>query len=99
MTTATAPPATPSRGSGPHPKMRQGDKGIRAAAPTEVTAAGIAMLPVPRITFASELKTQIRIAPEKAMLEYVSAAVREGPCPPMAALTYSNIAFSGAILI
>jgi len=49
--------------------MRQGDSGISTAAPTTVTTAGNAMLPVPRITLANELKTQIRMAPEKTTLE------------------------------
>src|SRR5262249_38555226 len=68
-TPATAPRATPRRGNNPQPKMRHGDRGISAAAPTDVTTAGTAMLPVPRITLASELKTQIRIAPEETTVE------------------------------
>src|SRR2546425_545248 len=64
-----APRGPPSRGNGPQPKMRHGDRGMSAAAPTDVTAAGTAMLPVPRITFASELKIQITMAPEKTTLE------------------------------
>jgi hypothetical protein len=59
----------PSRGNGPQPKMRPGDKGISTAAPAQVTAAGTAILPVPRITFASALNTQIRTAPEKTTWE------------------------------
>jgi hypothetical protein len=49
--------------------MRPGDTGISAVAPTEVTAAGTAMLPVPRITFASALNSQIRMVPEKTTWE------------------------------
>ena len=49
--------------------MRQGDKGINAAAPTHVTMAGTIMFPAPRITLASELKTHSRITPEKMTLE------------------------------
>ena len=59
----------PSSGNGPQPKMRQGDKGISATVPAQVTAAGKAMLPVPRIMLASELKIQTRIAPEKTTSE------------------------------
>lgn len=59
----------PRRGNGPQPKIRHGDSGISSAAPTEVITAGVIMLPVPRSTFASELKTQIRIAPEKTTFE------------------------------
>jgi hypothetical protein len=58
----------PSRGNGPQPKIRQGDSGMSSAAPTNVITAGTTMLP-PRITFASELKTQTRIAPEKTTFE------------------------------
>ena len=39
-TTAAAPPATPSRGNGPQPKIRHGDIGIKTATPTQVTKAG-----------------------------------------------------------
>ena len=53
------------RGNGPQPKMRQGDSGISAAAPTQVTIAGTAMLPVPRMTLASELNSHSRIAAGK----------------------------------
>jgi len=37
--------------------------------PAQVTIAGNAILPVPRITLASELNTQIRIALEKMTFE------------------------------
>jgi hypothetical protein len=43
------------------------------------------MLPVPRITLASELNIQIRIAFENITFEYVRAAVSERPLPPIAA--------------
>jgi hypothetical protein len=64
--------------------MRQGDSGISTAAPTQVTTAGTAILPVPRITLASELKSHTRTAPPNTTLEYVSAAAREDPSPPRA---------------
>src|SRR4029453_5694015 len=58
--------------------MRHGDNGISAAVPAQVTMAGTAMLPLPRITLASELKIQTRIAPEKKNLGKCSAPLREG---------------------
>ena len=64
-----APPATPSCGNGPKPKIRQGDSGTSSAAPATVTTAVIAVLPVPRRMFASTLKLQIRITPPNTMLE------------------------------
>ena len=67
--TATAPPVMPSRGTMPKPKIRSGDTGISTTAPTQATAAGSHMLPVPRMTLASELNSQIRIAPAKIVFE------------------------------
>jgi len=49
--------------------MRNGDNGIKTATPAQVTSAGTAMLPVPRITLASELNSQTRTAPQKITLE------------------------------
>ena len=46
--------------------------------------AGTAMLPVPRMTFARELNTQMRTAPAKTTWEWVSAAARDAPRPPIA---------------
>ncbi len=74
----------PSAGNGPHPKISTGDIGIRITTPTQVTAAGSAMLPVPRMTAASELNSQTSTAPAKIQFEYVRAASRERPLPPMA---------------
>ncbi len=59
----------PRRGSGPKPKISAGDSGISTTAPTQATAAGSSMLPVPRITLASELNSQIRTAPAKMVFE------------------------------
>ena len=42
---------------------------MRTATPAHVTSAGTAILPVPRITFASELNNHTRTAPEKITVE------------------------------
>src|SRR5215468_8254872 len=49
-TLATAAPATPSRGSGPQPVMRAGDRARYTAPLPTITRAGRVMLPVPRTT-------------------------------------------------
>src|SRR5437763_4811962 len=72
----------PSAGNGPQPKISAGESGTSSATPTQVTAAGSAMLPVPRITAASELKSQTSTAPANTQFEYVSAASSEAPLPP-----------------
>ena len=59
----------PSAGNGPQPKMSTGDSGTRTTTPAQVTAAGNAMLPVPRRTAASELKSQTSTAPAKTQFE------------------------------
>ena len=64
-----APPAMPSAGKGPQPKISSGDSGMTISAPMQLTVAGVAMLPVPRITLDSELNSQTRTAPAKVMLE------------------------------
>jgi hypothetical protein len=69
MTTAAAPPAMPRAGTGPAPKISSGETGIRTTAPAVVTVAGKAMLPVPRITAASELNGQSGTAPAKIKVE------------------------------
>ena len=75
----------PRRGNGPQPKMRQGDSGISTTTPAQVTTAGIAMLPVPRITLASELKTQTRIgAGEDHVRIGQRRRERRAPLPPIA---------------
>ncbi len=83
--TATAPPTIPSLGTMPKPKINSGDTGISTTAPTQATTAGSHMLPVPRMTLASELNNQIRIAPANNVSEYASAAVSEPSAPPIAA--------------
>jgi hypothetical protein len=63
------PPAIPSRGRGPSPKIRAGESGMSTTAPTHMTTAGRSMFPVPRIAAARELNSQTRIAPAKIVLE------------------------------
>ena len=64
-----APPAAPSAGSGPNPKISAADSGTSSAAPAIVTTAGTKVLPVPRMTLASVLNSQIRMTPANTMLE------------------------------
>lgn len=59
----------PIAGTGPQPKMSSGDSGISTTTPATVTLAGTAMLPVPRITAASELNNHTRTAPVNTQLE------------------------------
>ena len=73
----------PSAGKGPQPKISAGDSGTSSTAPTEVTMAGTAMLPVPRITAASALNSHTSTAPANTQLEYSSAACSEPPRPPI----------------
>ena len=51
------------------PKMRQGDSGTSSSAPTATTVAGKSILPVPRMTAASELNSQSGSAPANTRLE------------------------------
>jgi hypothetical protein len=51
------------------PKIRPADNGTSSAAPNTVTTAGTKVLPVPRMTFASVLNSQIRMTPANTMLE------------------------------
>ena len=59
----------PRPGMGPQPKMNSGDSGTSTNAPSTVTYAGTAMLPVPRITADSVLNSQTRNAPANTQLE------------------------------
>ena len=59
----------PSAGTGPQPKISSGDSGISNDHAGAVTSAGTAMLPVPRITLASELNSHTSTAPAKTTLE------------------------------
>ena len=59
----------PSAGTGPQPKISNGDSGMSTAAPAQVTQAGTAMLPVPRITAASELNSHTSTAPANTKFE------------------------------
>ena len=52
-TTATPPPAMPSAGTGPQPKMNSGESGTSRTMPRQTASDGTSMLPVPRMTLAS----------------------------------------------
>ncbi len=84
-TTATPPPATPSAGIGPKPKMNSGDSGISRATPMQMTIDGKSILPVPRMTLASAFMSHTRMLPAKTTFEYCIAASSEPPLPPIAA--------------
>ena len=84
-TTATPPPATPSPGIGPKPKMKSGDSGISKATPRQTTIDGNSILPVPRMTLASAFISHTRTLPVKTTFEYCIAASSEPPLPPIAA--------------
>ena len=49
--------------------IRIGDAGISTAAPAQLTIAGTAMLPVPRMTLASALSSQTSRLPAKPTFE------------------------------
>ena len=71
-------------GTGPQPKISSGDSGTSSTTPATVTLAGTAMLPVPRITAASELNIHTSTAPANTQCEYVNAASSAAPLPPIA---------------
>ena len=56
-------------GIGPQPKISSGDSGTSSTTPATVTLAGTAMLPVPRITAASELNSHTSTAPANTQFE------------------------------
>src|SRR5436309_2324542 len=64
MTTATPAPAMPRRGNGPQPQINAGESTTRSGPPPTTTTAGSRMLPAPRRTLPSVLKSQK--APEPA---------------------------------
>src|SRR5262249_783213 len=68
-TTATPPPATPSAGNGPRPKIRHGESGTRRTTPTQLTSAGTHILPVPRTALARPFMTHSNTLPAKTTLE------------------------------
>ena len=68
-TTATPPPAMPSAGNGPRPKIRHGDNGTSSTTPTQTANAGKNMLPVPRITLASAFISHTNAVPANTTLE------------------------------
>src|SRR5207244_3092747 len=84
MTTATPAPAMPRRGNGPQPQISAGESTRRSGPPATTTTAGSRMLPAPRRTLPSVLKSQNAPAPAKTTLEYVSAAASAPSVPPIA---------------
>ncbi len=68
MMTAVPAPATPRRGSGPQPNIKEGDSGTMITAPTSVTMAGTMTLPEPRSAAAKRLVSQIRTEPANTIL-------------------------------
>ena len=51
------------------PKIRQGDSGTSTTTPTQITAAGTSILPVPRIALDSALRVQITMLPANTTFE------------------------------
>ena len=68
-TTAIPAPARPSAGSGPTPKIRQGDSGTSNTTPTQTASDGTSMFPVPRMTLASAFISHTSGVPAKTTLE------------------------------
>src|SRR2546421_454811 len=74
----------PRGGNGPPPNISVGERQSVKAPPPSTTAAGRSMLPVPRTTLASVLRSQKLMAPAKTIFEYASAAARaSAPTQPM----------------
>ena len=69
MTLAAAAPATPRRGRGPQPSTSAGESSRYSTLAPAMAPAGRSMRPVPRITLASELKSQKTAAPPKSTRE------------------------------
>ena len=84
LSTATPPPAMPSAGNGPQPKISRGESGTSTTTPRQTASAGTSMFPVPRITLASAFISQTSRLPAKTTFEYVMAASSEAPLPPIA---------------
>jgi hypothetical protein len=82
--TANPAPVMPMAGIGPNPKIKSGDNGTNATAPTNKTTAGNIMFPVPRIALAAPAFSQIKGIPAKTTLEYSNAASNDPPVPPNA---------------
>ncbi len=74
----------PSAGTGPKPKMRQGESGTSSTTPRQTASDGTIMLPVPRITLASAFISHTSAVPANTTFEYCSAAASEAPSPPSA---------------
>ena len=84
MSNATPAPVMPRGGNGPQPKISAGESSRVKAPPPIITLAGKSMLPVPRTTLASVLRSQTLRAPANTIFEYASAAASASPVPPMA---------------
>ncbi|MNV62918.1 hypothetical protein D3C71_1554860 [compost metagenome] len=69
MKTAAPPPATPSCGKGPQPKINGGDKITRRNAPEMMTRAGTFTLPAPRRAAESKAVIQMGIEPVNTIPE------------------------------
>ena len=68
-TTAAPPPAIPIAGTGPQPKISNGDNGTSSTTPRQMVNDGTSMLPVPRITLASAFASQTSVMPAKTTSE------------------------------
>ena len=63
------PPAMPSAGIGPRPKIRQGDSGTSSTTPAQIATDGTSMLPVPRSTLASAFISHTSTTPANTTFE------------------------------
>ena len=68
-TTAMPPPAIPNAGTGPSPKISNGESGISNTTPTHIATDGTSMLPVPRSTLASAFSSHTSTAPANTTFE------------------------------
>ena len=69
MSIATPPPAMPSAGNGPIPKISTGESGTRMTVQPQMTSAGTSMLPVPRTALASAFISHSRVLPANTTFE------------------------------
>ena len=67
ITRATAGPLNPSAGNGPQPRVRPPAKATWMTLVTIITAAGRAMLPVPRMIEANELASHMAMPAPNAI--------------------------------
>ena len=66
---ATPPPAMPSAGNGPIPKISSGESGTRITVQPQMTSAGTSMLPVPRTALASAFMSHSKMLPANTTFE------------------------------